>query len=187
MPHLRRLTPDDADDLARIESAAWRAAYVGILPARSLRKMNPAALAARWTRRLQRRGELRWGVLLGSQVVGYCTAGFCRDPDMEHGFAGEIFELYVHPRLQGRGLGRELMAKTWSELESKGFRWGVLWVLEANTAAHLFYERCGLRRDGSRERLRHGGRRVWAVRYSCPLNRVDPLAELLALPAASRH
>lgn len=187
MPRLRRLTPDDAAELALVESAAWRAAYGGILPERSLAKMTPAALSPRWTHRLKKRGELRWGILLGSRVVGYCTAGFCRDKDMEHGFAGEIFELYVHPRLQGRGLGRELMAKTWSELERVGFRWGVLWVLEDNTSAHRFYERCGLHRDGSRQRLMHGGRRVWAVRFTRPLNRFDPLAGIRALSSAARR
>ena len=144
--------------------------------------MAPATLAARWSSRLTKRGELRWGILLGSRVVGYCTAGFCRDEDMEHGFAGEIFELYVHPRLQGRGLGRELMAQTWSELERAGFRWGVLWVLEANKSAQRFYERCGLHRDGSRQRLMHGGRRVWAMRYTQPLNRFDPLADITPSP-----
>jgi len=187
MPRLRRLTTDDAADLALIESAAWRATYAGILPAQSLRKMTPSVLAARWSRRLQKRGELRWGVVLGSRVVGYCTAGFCRDPDMEHGFAGEIFELYVHPRLQGRGLGRELMAQTWSELERKGFRWGVLWVLEDNTSAQRFYERCDLHRDGGRRRLMHGGRWVWALRYTRPLNRFDPLADLSTLPTVFRR
>ena len=40
MPSLRRLTPTDAADVARIESASWRAAYGGILPTRSLRRMT---------------------------------------------------------------------------------------------------------------------------------------------------
>ncbi|MFT5684463.1 MAG: hypothetical protein ACI8RZ_005404, partial [Myxococcota bacterium] len=99
MPRLRRLTPADASDLALIESAAWRAAYADILPHKSLARMTPEALEGQWERRLREKGTLRWGILLGSRMVGYCTAGFCRDSDMERGFAGEIFELYVHPRL----------------------------------------------------------------------------------------
>lgn len=186
MPRLRRLTLDDAADLALIESAAWRVAYEGILPGRSLRRMTPQALAAQWKRRLQKKGELRWGILLGARMVGYCTAGFCRDRDMEHGFAGEIFELYVHPRLQGRGLGWELMEQTWADLEGHGFRWGVLWVLEDNQQARRFYERCGLSHDGARKRLLHGGRKVWAVRYTRPLNRLDPFADGETLPVVSR-
>ena len=152
-------------------------AYQDILPARSLRAMDPRRLAKRWAQRLQKRGELRWGIVLGDRVVGYCTASFCRDEEFEHGFAGEIFELYVHPRLQGRGLGRELMEQTWADLESHGFRWGVLWVLEDNQPARRFYEHCGLHHDGARRRLVHGGRRVWTVRYTRPLNRFDPFAD----------
>jgi ribosomal protein S18 acetylase RimI-like enzyme len=187
MPRLRRLTPADATDLALIESAAWRAAYADILPDRSLARMTPEALAEQWSRRLRRKGELRWGILLGPRVVGYCTAGYCRDSDMEHGFAGEIFELYVHPRLQGRGLGRELMEQSWADLEGHGFRWGVLWVLEDNLAARRFYERCGLHHDGGRKRLMHGGRWVMAVRYSRALNRFDPFADPGTLPVVSRR
>ena len=187
MPRLRRLTPDDAADLALIESAAWRVAYEGILPARSLKKMTPAALRSQWSRRLRKRGSLRWGILLGPRVVGYCTAGFCRDNDMEHGFAGEIFELYVHPRLQGRGLGWELMEQTWSDLANHGFRWGVLWVLEDNAPAHRFYERCGMHHDGKRRRIFHGGKKVWAIRYCRALNRFDPFADQGTLPVVSRR
>ena len=177
MPRLRRLTTADAADLAQVESAAWRAAYAEILPHRALARMTPEALERRWSLRLKKKGELRWGIRLGSRTVGYCTAGFCRDSDMEHGFAGEIFELYVHPRLQGRGLGQELMAQTWVDLERHGFRWGVVWVLEANDAAQRFYERCGLHHDGGRKRLVHGGKRVMTVRYCRALNRFDPFAE----------
>ena len=186
MPRLRRLTTDDAADLGLIESAAWRTAYAGILPARSLNAMTPDALARRWVGRLNKRGELRWGILLGSRMVGYCTAGVCRDNDMERGFAGEIFELYVHPRLQKRGLGRELMEQMWADLEGHEFRWGVLWVLESNTQARHFYERCGLHTEGKRKRLMHGGRWVPAVRYGRILNRLDPFADTMTLPVVSR-
>lgn len=96
---------------------------------------------------------------------------------MERGFAAEIFELYIHPRLQGRGLGKELMAQAWADLERHGFRWGVVWVLEANDAARRFYERRGLHHDGERRRLVHGGERVMTVRYCRALNRLDPFAE----------
>lgn len=177
MPRLRRLTAADAADLAQVESAAWRAAYAEILPRRALARMTPAALERRWCLRLQKKGELRWGIQLGGHLVGYGTAGFCRDRDMERGFAGELFELYIHPRLQGRGLGQELMARTWADLEQHGFRWGVVWVLEENESARRFYTRSGLHHDGKRKRLVHGGRRVMAVRHCRALNRLDPFAE----------
>ncbi|MFT5685354.1 MAG: ribosomal protein S18 acetylase RimI-like enzyme, partial [Myxococcota bacterium] len=77
---------------------------------------------------------------------------------------------------QGRGLGRELMGQMWADLEGRGFRWGVVWVLEENADARRFYERSGLHNDGGRKRLVHGGKRVAAVRYCRTLNRFDPFA-----------
>ncbi len=178
VPRLRHLTPADADDLALIESAAWRAAYAGILPARYLSTLTHSRLKDRWNARLRDTNSIAaWGVMLGGRVVGYSVGGACRDGDMEPGFAGEVYELYVHPRLQRRGLGRDLLEQTWAELEGAGFRWGVLWVLEDNHSARRFYAHADMQPDGARRRLRHAGVRVPAVRYARPLSRFDPFAE----------
>lgn len=117
-------------------------------------------------------------IQVGAHVVGYSVSGPCRDKDMEPGFAGEIYELYVHPRLQGRGLGADLMAHTWGQLAAQGCRWGVLWVLEANDRARYFYERNGMVVDRQRRPYSVRGFKVMAVRYAQPLNPIDPLADL---------
>ncbi len=61
------------------------------------------------------------------------------------GFAalqGEMLgHLYVHPDLQGRGIGDELLSRV-KELRPAGFR---LWVFQRNVNARRFYERRGLR------------------------------------------
>jgi GNAT superfamily N-acetyltransferase len=49
--------------------------------------------------------------------------------------------LYVHPDLQGRGVGDALLARA-KELRPDGFR---LWVFQRNSDARGFYERRGLR------------------------------------------
>jgi ribosomal protein S18 acetylase RimI-like enzyme len=150
VPRIRRATLEDAPDLAVVEAAAWQAAYAGILPSRYLRTLQPDSLTRR-----------------------------CRDADMDPGFAGEIYELYVHPRLQGRGLGGDLMAHTWAQLSRQPYRWGVLWVLEDNRRARFFYERTGMVIDRKRRPYSVRGFEVMAVRYAQPLNPIDPLAALL--------
>lgn len=61
-----------------------------------------------------------------------------------------IDHLYIHPRAQGLGLGRRLLAQAKAELP-EGFS---LWTFCQNHAARRFYERSGLtirqRTDGSR-------------------------------------
>jgi GNAT superfamily N-acetyltransferase len=49
--------------------------------------------------------------------------------------------LYVHPDLQGRGIGDALLTRA-KELRPDGFR---LWVFQRNTNARRFYEHRGLR------------------------------------------
>ena len=173
MPVLRRARPEDASDLAQVEAMAWRTAYRGILPGRFLGALTPERLIPRWQERIRRSQESLWVAQLGPHVVGYVSLGSSRDRDMEAGFAGELYELYVHPRLQGRGLGRELLSLAWELLAAQGHRWGTLWVLEANRSARFFYERAGLLADGRRSILHVGGIPVPAVRYARALNPID--------------
>ena len=55
---------------------------------------------------------------------------------------GDLLEhLYVHPDLQGRGIGSELLERAKARMPD-GFR---LWVFQTNAGARRFYERHGLR------------------------------------------
>jgi GNAT superfamily N-acetyltransferase len=85
------------------------------------------------------RGWIRDVVLPGDEVVlaevDGRLAGFAAlDEDL-------LDHIYVHPELQGRGIGDALLARV-KELRPGGFR---LWVFQRNTGARRFYERCGLR------------------------------------------
>jgi GNAT superfamily N-acetyltransferase len=84
------------------------------------------------------RGWIRDVVLPGDEVVvaevDGRLAGFAAlDEDL-------LDHIYVHPELQGRGIGDALLARV-KELRPGGFR---LWVFQRNTARR-FYERRGLR------------------------------------------
>jgi GNAT superfamily N-acetyltransferase len=85
------------------------------------------------------RGWIRDVVLPGDEVVvaevDGRLAGFAAlDEDL-------LDHIYVHPELQGRGIGDALLARV-RELRPHGFR---LWVFQRNTGARRFYERRGLR------------------------------------------
>jgi GNAT superfamily N-acetyltransferase len=85
------------------------------------------------------RGWIRDVVLPGDEVVvaevDGRLAGFAAlDEDL-------LDHIYVHPELQGRGIGDALLARV-KELRPGGFR---LWVFQRNTGARRFYERRGLR------------------------------------------
>jgi GNAT superfamily N-acetyltransferase len=85
------------------------------------------------------RGWIRDVVLPGDEVVvaevDGRLAGFAAlDEDL-------LDHIYVHPELQGRGIGDALLTRV-KELRPGGFR---LWVFQRNTGARRFYERRGLR------------------------------------------
>ena len=75
-----------------------------------------------------------------SAVVGYAVFGRCRNAHLPPG--AELYELYLHPDHQGRGLGRRLMTAVAERIE----RWGqaalCVEVLEGNPS-RFFYEALG--------------------------------------------
>jgi len=174
---IRRLRPRDAARLGQIESAAWRSAYAGILPERNLAAMTPQAQTGRWQARLRSRDDtVKLGLVEAGRLWAYLTGGPCRDIDLEGGFAGEVYELYVEPAQQGRGHGRALLDAGFEALTARGHRWGSLWVLERNIASHGFYERVGMLLDDRRRRFWHEGLDLPARRYVRPLDPFDPFA-----------
>jgi GNAT superfamily N-acetyltransferase len=123
-PTLRRARRDDAAAVADVFLAA-RADAMAYLP-----ELHTEAETRTWIRDV---------VLPGYEVVvaeaDGRVAGFAA---LEAAMLGH---LYVHPDLQGKGIGGALLARA-KELRPKGFR---LWVFQRNTGARRFYERRGLR------------------------------------------
>jgi ribosomal protein S18 acetylase RimI-like enzyme len=62
---------------------------------------------------------------------------------------GEIHALYVHPDVQGRGIGRALLEKALEELKRRSHEEATLWSLAVNDRATAFYEANGFARDGA--------------------------------------
>ncbi len=65
----------------------------------------------------------------------------------------------------GTGIGSALLLKTLDWLRKEGFRAVTLWVHERNERARRFYDRLGLRSDGSTKTSRMGDAEAVEVRY----------------------
>ena len=115
-----------------------------------------------------------WASFLGTDRIAAANQGRTHPADLvavddEGVFAfvawdattGEITRLYTHPRGQGRGAGRELLARAVSALRSAGCNEAWLNTEERNAGARRFYERQGWVEDGApRGRDWHGARLV---------------------------
>ena len=146
----------DAPDLAVIEARAWRAAYTGLLPEVRLAELDSEARIAHWRSRLRSNGRhdsrAVYVATHNDTAIGYTSVGPADHPDLEPGFAGEVFELYVDPHHWGRGVGGALLQHAMLTLRQWGFGWAVLEVLVDNLAARAFYATQGLMTEGRTRR-----------------------------------
>ena len=164
---IRPAAPEDAEAVERLRIAGWQTAYRGIIPDAYL-----DSLPVDVSRRRRHLEALPDGfgndvAIAGGCVVGWISAGPCRDPDRPGPRYGEVFACYVHPDWWRAGIGRLLMAHALEVLAEDGRDDVTLWVLEANDRARRFYARFGFAPDGTRKLLDFG-KLVPELRYRRP-------------------
>lgn len=142
MSGLRRARPGDGRSIGAVEVETWQATYPGMLADRVLLGMSPAAHGCRWERQLANGPEGVWVWEGDGGVQGFVYGGPQRNRALE--YDAEIYELYVHPDAQGRGIGRRLIRAAFAEFVRAGRRSALVWVLEGNPA-RFFYQRLGAR------------------------------------------
>jgi phosphoribosylanthranilate isomerase len=150
---LRRALPADAEALGLVHVAAWREAYVGLVPDEVLTALDPRARAAMWQGALSRGAAVHLAEQ-GGAIVGFGSSG--PQPDASLACSGEIHALYVLRIAQRQGVGRMLMAAMARELSAQGHGSALLWVMENNLPARRFYEALGGRELARREQQREG-------------------------------
>lgn len=162
----------DAESIARVHVASWRAGYAGLLPADVLAALS----VGDWTER--RRASLAVGarVLLatatglpGAATAEPAVAGFAafgpRRSDPDGSTDGELYALYVEPTHWGTGVGTALISSAVTELDAEHPR-AILWVLRENDRARQFYAARGWRADGAHKvDVGPGGAVLDEIRY----------------------
>jgi ribosomal protein S18 acetylase RimI-like enzyme len=142
----------DAEAIAQVRVAAWRAAYRGLMPASYLDRADLEATEAEQLRdRLRGIGDgARVSVAeVGGEIVGYCAYGCVGEHDAEPSRGG-VYDLYVHPDVWHRGVGRRLLMYATEYFKAQGFGEATLFVFEENRRARTFYEQAGWKTDGHR-------------------------------------
>lgn len=163
MPLIRPASIADVQAIARVDVETWRATYAGILPDAVLLDMSLRQRSAFWTRFVTAHpNDVIVAVDSRNQILGFGSCGAQRDTNLAAG--GEVFSIYVHPDLQGQGIGRQLLLSLFFRLAQNGFDACLLWVLEGNPSRY-FYERLG-GRAVARKTLRYGGRDIGATAYA---------------------
>ena len=176
---IREATALDAHALAETQVRCWRAAYRGIIDDEFLGRMSvdgrrDSYLA--WFTRHPPSSFLRVAVDEQARVIGYSMAGSARAHT--HATRGEIFELYLLPEVQRRGIGTRLMRSMARGLDLRGMDSLVVWALRRNPAKS-FYRRMGGLEAGTRE-TKVGSRTLGEIAYFW-----QDLDSLIAAPRAA--
>jgi GNAT superfamily N-acetyltransferase len=166
---VRPATAEDADGIVAVAVRSWEEGFRGLVPA----EVDPRRAwdADRVQARLLEQGrETDHAVAeLDGRLSGYIVYGPSRDEDVSS-HAGEIWALYVHPKVWRRGVGKALVEHALAELGAAGYREGTLWTLAGSPAARGFYESCGFVQDGAEQRRPSFGNPL-EIRYRTSLRK----------------
>jgi len=136
----RANTAEDAEAIARVHAASWRATYAGLLPEPVIAGFNYERTLPRWRERLPARAP-QAVVVWDDPVAGYAYSGPEREGDAEH--RGELYAIYLLPERRRQGGGRLLVAAAAERLAAADLKSMLVWVLRENLPARRFYETLG--------------------------------------------
>lgn len=141
---IRRATPEDAGNIARVKIQGWREAYTGLVPDQILDQLDLDDNTRRWREVLC--ADRPNTAIFVSEIVGGPVVGFIDCGPLRHateGAGGEILALYVLQSAQRRGIGRSLMGAGAESLRFFDMTQLTAWVLAENWPARGFYEALG--------------------------------------------
>ena len=141
---VRVATPLDAEAMARVEVATWRASYAGILPALHLGSMSVPRAQARWLRTIGMARSDALAITLvaerGGEVIGFASGGARLGPTPR---MARLDMLYVLPAAQRVGAGRSLLCAFALRAVDAGVSSMWLDVLANNDPGRRFYRAMG--------------------------------------------
>jgi GNAT superfamily N-acetyltransferase len=167
VPSVRPSTVDDQAEIAAVRVTGWRATYAGVVPADFLARMDPVVEGVRRRERYAGRPDTNGEFVAetGGGIVGFAHCGRYRHADPKVEGSGEVYAIYLLPRVQGQGIGRALMDAAVGHLRGHGLWPVLLWALRDNPLGRRFYQRYGFRPDGAENDYEVGGVTLPELRY----------------------
>jgi GNAT superfamily N-acetyltransferase len=143
---------EDAEDLARIQSAVWTCVHQDGLPAEVLAAAGSSDAVAQWRAAAGYPPSARHHVLTatdGSRVVGFAALIPAGDPDTVPALDGELIALHVDPQAQGAGHGSRLVNAVADVARDEGVHHLYAWLADAEVALCDFLVASGWAHDGA--------------------------------------
>jgi GNAT superfamily N-acetyltransferase len=162
--HIRTTTKNDAFETARVHVNSWRSAYRNIIPDDFLSNLSVEKTAERFVSDydLYMGKSFYYVAVNDNHIIGNLVLFKCRDDDKP--LAGEIGAIYLLEEFWDYGYGRLMMNYAIDTLKSMDFLEIIIWVLEENKRARMFYEKFGFVADGTAKKI-NIGKELIEIRY----------------------
>jgi len=138
MLKIRPATPEDAFDIATINTLGWKTTYRGLVSDKLLDMLSVTE------KRIENFKEqiLKFEIFLIAEngkgsIIGYLSGGKSWD-DVPYEY--EIYGFYVHPDFQRKGVGSNLFDKFKEKIQGSSF---CVYVLDGNMKGINFYPKMG--------------------------------------------
>jgi GNAT superfamily N-acetyltransferase len=159
---VRLARPDDAERVAAVQAAAWRASWSDLVPAEALAVLDSAEAADAWRAAVATPPTTRHRVLVaedGAAVVGMAALGPAEDGDLSAAEDAELVALAVEPARRHQGHGSRLLTAAAEIARGDGFRHACAWLPATDDAGRAFLLGAGWAPDGAHRELDGGGGR----------------------------
>jgi GNAT superfamily N-acetyltransferase len=131
---VRKATPEDVSDIARIWHVGWGDGHIGNVPPELVQHRHAEQFVTRAAQRL----DITWVAESDKHVIGFVVVK-----------GDEVEQLYVDRLVRGTGAAATLLHKAEAEIRSAGHQQAWLAVVPGNQRARSFYTRLGWRDTGS--------------------------------------
>jgi GNAT superfamily N-acetyltransferase len=163
---VRAARASDAEGLARVQVASWRAAFAGLVPDAVIAELTSEEAVGQFTERWRdaisapptSKHHVHVAVEKPGEpgILGFAAAGPATDEDLWPATDGELYELHVVPAVIGEGHDERLLHAVADTFAEDGFSTGYTWALADDEARIGFLKAAGWAPDGSRSNLDMG-------------------------------
>ena len=140
---IRYAVESDISTLARVHSKSLQAAFGELFPIEIVNEHFSYERRFRgFTKEIEKDEPANALVFVDENPVGVVSFGPSRYIDVAEDTI-ELWRMYVLPEFWGSGVASVTMNWALSEIKKLGYKRTILWVLEENSRAQRFYEKCG--------------------------------------------
>lgn len=163
---VRAARASDAEGLALVQVASWRAAFTGLVPDAVIAELTCEEAVSQFTERwrdaitapptskhrvhvaVEKPGE--------PDILGFAASGPATDEDLWPATDGELYELHVVPAAADDGHDQRLLNAVADTFAEDGFSTGYTWALSGDETRIDFLKAAGWAPDGTRSNLDMG-------------------------------